>query len=234
GLIKEGEKFVILTDILGDEDHLGDMDFKVAGTTKGISAIQMDIKIAGVSKEIFQQALKQAYEGRLHILGEMAKSIARPRSEYKEGVPRIMTTKIEPDRIGALIGPSGKNIKALQEEFKVTVEVTDDGKVKVLGSDTNKLKEAIATIDMQINGPKMNGDYEGVVVSIKEYGAFVDLAPNVSGLLHVSEICSDRVKSVEEFLDVGDKLTVRVVEIDRYGKIKLSAKAVKALTKKSK
>ncbi|MBF0207535.1 MAG: polyribonucleotide nucleotidyltransferase [Oligoflexia bacterium] len=232
GLIKEGDKFVILTDILGDEDHLGDMDFKVAGTSKGITAIQMDIKISGVTKEIFQQALRQAKEGRLFILGNMSKSIASARADFRPGVPRIRSLNIEPDRIGALIGPSGKNVKALQEEFGVTVEVDDSGLVRVLGVDTEKVKEAVATIELQIAGPRLDAEYEGVVVSVKEYGAFVDLAANVSGLLHVSEITNDRVKSVEDYLDVGDKLRVKVIEVDRYGKIKLSAKAIESLQPK--
>lgn len=233
GLIKEGDKFVILTDILGDEDHLGDMDFKVGGTKDGITAIQMDIKISGVTKEIFQQALKQARDGRLHILNQMSKSISSPRPDYKQGVPRIVMTQIEPDKIGALIGPSGRNIKAIQEEFKVTVEVDDSGTVKVLGPDTKLAKEAVDTINLQINGPKLGTEYEGVVVTIKEYGAFVDLAPNVSGLLHISEIANERAKSVEDYLREGDKVKVKVVEIDRYGKIKLSAKAIAPLQKRN-
>lgn len=234
GLIKEGDDFVILTDILGDEDHLGDMDFKVAGTEKGVTAIQMDIKIGGINRDVFNVAFKQAREGRLHILSEMKHTINKPRVEFKKGVPRIESIKIAPDKIGTLIGPSGKNIKALQEHYSCTVEVTDEGLVKVLGVDTDKIKEACATIDLQINGPKINTDYDGTVVSIKEYGAFVDIAHNVSGLLHVSEIASERVNNVEEYLKEGDIVKVRVLDIDRFGKIKLSAKAVSSLAKKTK
>ncbi|MBF0299739.1 MAG: polyribonucleotide nucleotidyltransferase [Oligoflexia bacterium] len=237
GLIKENDdvnsKFVILTDILGDEDHLGDMDFKVAGTSKGITAIQMDIKVKGITREILHQALNQAHDGRIHILGEMSKTVSSHRKELKDGVPRIGTVKIAPDKIGALIGPSGKNIKGLQEEFKVTVEVDEEGVVKVISADTKAIKEAIEVIDLQINGPELGKDYDAVVVSIKEYGAFVDIASNVSGLLHVSEIANERVNNVEDYLSVGDNVKVKVVEVDRFGKIKLSAKAITAITKKS-
>lgn len=233
GLIKEGKDFVILTDILGDEDHLGDMDFKVAGTKKGITAIQMDIKIAGIGKDIFQQAMEQARKGRLHILGEMAKTLDHAKDDYKDSVPRIDSLKIDPDKIGALIGPSGKNIKAIQENFKITVEVSDDGTVNILGTDKDLIKKAKDSISLQINGPLINSDYDGIVVSIKEYGAFVDIAPNVSGLLHVSEIADERIGDVNDYLTPGQTLKVRVVEVDRFGKIKLSAKAIQKIAKKS-
>lgn len=233
GLIKEGEKYTILSDILGDEDHLGDMDFKVAGTTDGITAIQMDIKITGITDEIFEKAMEQARVGRLHILGEMAKTISTARPNFKDGVPQIKTTKIAVDKIGALIGPGGKNIKAIQEDYKVTLEVEEDGTVKVLGVDTNIIDEVIALIDLQISGPQLNQDYDAVVVTIKEYGAFVDIAKGVSGLVHVSEMADERVKDVNEYLSEGDKVKVRVLEIDKFGKVKLSIKAIKPLEKKA-
>lgn len=233
GLIKEGEDFKILTDILGDEDHLGDMDFKVAGTSKGITAIQMDIKITGITDQIFQDALEQAREGRLHILEEMKKTIDRPRADLKAGVPVMLFTKIAPDKIGALIGPGGKNIKSLQENFAVNIEVAEDGEVKVLGTDQPKIKEVIELIDLQINGPKKDTEYDGIAVSIKEYGAFVDIAPGISGLLHISELTDSRVKDVEEYLKEGDSVKVKVLDVDRFGKIKLSAKAVKPLEKRA-
>ncbi len=175
GLIKEGEDFKILTDILGDEDHLGDMDFKVAGTTEGITAIQMDIKITGITEEIFDKAMTQAKAGRLHILGEMAKTISVNRTKFKQGVPQIKTVEIAKDKIGALIGPGGKNIKAIQEANDVSIEITEEGLVKVLGADVDVLDSVITLIDMQINGPKIGSIYEAKVVTIKEYGAFVDI-----------------------------------------------------------
>lgn len=234
GLIKEGEKYKILSDILGDEDHLGDMDFKIAGTKDGITAIQMDMKIAGISEEIFRLALAQAKEGRLHILGEMAKTLSSHRQTFKAGVPQIKMTKIAPDKIGALIGPGGKNIKATQEEFKVTLEVLEDGTVKVLGVDVANIDKAITHIDLQLNGPKPGTVYKGTVVTIKEYGAFVDIAPGISGLVHVSELSNDRVQDVNEYLSEGDLIDVKVLEVDRFGKIKLSVKAIAPIEKKKK
>tara|TARA_B100001971_G_C18268036_1_gene596527 strand:+ start:102304 stop:104433 length:2130 start_codon:yes stop_codon:yes gene_type:complete len=232
GLIKEGDKYQVLTDILGDEDHLGDMDFKVAGTTDGITAIQMDIKITGITNEIFQKAMAQAKDGRLHILGEMAKTISTPRPEFKEGVPQIKSTHIPKDKIGALIGPGGKNIKAIQEKYEVTIEITEEGQVNTLGVDAKVLDEVNALIDMQINGPKVDSVYEAVVVSIKEYGAFVDIVPGISGLVHVSELAEERVKDVNDYVSEGDKIKVKVLDVDRFGKIKLSAKAVEPVKSK--
>ncbi len=234
GLIKEGDKYQILTDILGDEDHLGDMDFKLAGTAEGITAIQMDMKIAGISEEIFQKALAQAKDARVHILGEMAKTISTHRTGFKAGVPQIKMFKIAPDKIGALIGPGGKNIKALQENFKVTMEVQEDGTVKVLGVDVQKIDEVISLAEMQLNGPKIGAVYKGTVVTIKEYGAFVDIVPGLAGLVHVSEIADERVNDPNEYLTEGQTLDVKVLEVDRFGKIKLSAKAVAPIAKKAK
>ncbi len=234
GLIKEGDKYKILTDILGDEDHLGDMDFKLAGTANGITAIQMDMKIAGISEQIFREALAQAKEARQHILGEMAKTMSTHRPTFKAGVPQIKSFKIAPDKIGALIGPGGKNIKGLQESFKVTMDVAEDGTVKVLGVDVQKIDEVIALADMQINGPKIGAIYKGTVVTIKEYGAFVDIVPGLAGLVHVSEIADERVNDPNEFLTEGQLLDVKVLEVDRFGKIKLSARAVAPVPKKAK
>jgi polyribonucleotide nucleotidyltransferase len=234
GLIKEGEKYKILTDILGDEDHLGDMDFKLAGTRDGITAIQMDMKIAGISEQIFREALAQAKEGRMHILGEMAKTIAAHRAGFKAGVPQIKSFKIAPDKIGALIGPGGKNIKGLQENFKVTIDVAEDGTVKVLGVDVQKIDEVIALAEMQLNGPKIGAVYKGTVVTIKEYGAFVDIVPGLAGLVHVSELADERVNDPNDYITEGDVIQVKVLEVDRFGKIKLSAKAIEPLKRKSK
>ena len=233
GLITDGDRYKILTDILGDEDHLGDMDFKVAGTAEGITAIQMDIKITGLTREIVEKSIQQAKEGRLHILEEMAKTISAKREEFKDGVPRIATTKIPTDKIGALIGPGGKNIKKLQEDFDVMVEITEEGLVKVLGTDTEVLSNCVASIDLQINGPEVGSVYQAKVVTIKEYGAFVDIIPGVSGLVHISELADDRVKDVSEYLSEGDTVGVKVIEVDRMGRLKLSAKAVKPVEKKA-
>lgn len=229
GLIKEGDEFQILTDILGDEDHLGDMDFKVAGTTEGITAIQMDIKITGITNEIFTKAMTQAKAGRLHILQEMAKTISVARPKFKDGVPTIETTNIKPDKIGALIGPGGKNIKAIQEKFDVSIEITEEGLVKVLGNNADNLASVIALIDLQITGPKKDTVYHAKVITIKEYGAFVDIADGVSGLVHVSELSDERVKDVNDYVSEGDMIDVKVLDVDRFGKVKLSAKAVKSV-----
>tara|TARA_R110000868_G_scaffold38661_4_gene135099 strand:+ start:11618 stop:13735 length:2118 start_codon:yes stop_codon:yes gene_type:complete len=233
GLISDGKRFKVLTDILGDEDHLGDMDFKVAGPKDGITAIQMDIKITGLTREIVEAAMTQARDGRLHILGEMEKTISTHRAEFKDNVPRVKTTKIETDKIGMLIGPGGKNIKGLQETFKVTIEIAEDGTVKVLGEDAAAINECLSLIDMQINGPKVGSDYEAKVVTIKEYGAFVDIAQGVSGLVHISELADDRVNNVNDYVSEGDTIKVRVVEVDRMGRLKLSAKAAGKIEKKA-
>jgi polyribonucleotide nucleotidyltransferase len=224
GLIKSGENFKILTDILGDEDHLGDMDFKCAGTTKGITAIQMDIKIAGINENILKQALEQAKKGRMHILSKMSGTINTTSLELKDHAPSIVELKISPDRIGALIGPGGKNIKGIQESYGVIVECKDDGSVKVMGSNQEMVKEAQSQINLTINGPEIGKDYEAKVATLKEYGAFVDIGPGVGGLVHVSEIADERVNDVEQYLKTGDTVTVRVLEVDRFGKIKLSIK----------
>lgn len=234
GLIKEGDKYQILTDILGDEDHLGDMDFKLAGTKDGITAIQMDMKIAGISQQIFKEALDQAKTARTHILGEMGKTITSHRQGFKEGVPQIKSFKIAPDKIGALIGPGGKNIKALQENFQVSMDVAEDGTVKVLGVDVTKIDEVISLAEMQLNGPKIGSVYKGTVVTIKEYGAFVDIVPGLAGLVHVSEIADERVNDVNEYISEGQQVDVKVLEVDRFGKIKLSIKAVAPIAKKAK
>jgi polyribonucleotide nucleotidyltransferase len=233
GLIKEGEQFKILSDILGDEDHLGDMDFKVAGTDAGITAIQMDIKITGITTEIMKNAMAQAKVGRIHILNEMTKAVTSHRTTMKEGVPRMETLKIPKDKIGALIGPGGKNIKGFQEKYDVEIECLEDGTVKLVGTSTAELQELAGVIELQINGPKPGTDFLGTVVTIKEYGAFVDIAPGVSGLLHVSEFSDERVNDPAEYVAEGDQIDVRVTEVDKMGRLKLSAKVVKPLVKKS-
>lgn len=234
GLIKEGEKYQILSDILGDEDHLGDMDFKVAGTSKGITAIQMDIKITGINTEIMSKALDQAKVGRMHILEKMAKALSVPRAQYKDGVPLIKMTKIATDQIGALIGPGGKNIKGIQEEYKVTIEVAEDGTVKVVGVNQVNVEKVLDLINLQMNGPTVGEVYQAKVVTLKEYGAFVDIAQGVSGLVHVSEISNERVQDVNDYVCEGDSVKVKVLEVDKFGKVRLSIKAVAPLDKRKK
>ena len=192
----------------------------------------MDIKITGITNEIFTNAMTQAKAGRLHILQEMAKTISTARPTFKDGVPTIETTKIKPDKIGALIGPGGKNIKAIQEKFSVSIEITEEGLVKVLGTSKEVLDSVINLINLQINGPAKDTVYSAKVVTIKEYGAFVDIAEGVSGLVHVSELADERVKDVNEYVSEGDTKEVKVLDVDRFGKVKLSAKAVKSLTSK--
>ena len=232
GLVTDGKRHKILTDILGDEDHLGDMDFKIAGTEKGINSIQMDIKITGITEDIISAALKQAKKGRLHIIGEMAKTIKETRSEMRDNVPKIETFQIDKDSIGSFIGPGGKNIKGLQERYGVKIECSDDGTIKVFGQDADELKKLVAEVDMQMNGPDVGAEFNGKVVTIKEYGAFVDIAPGVSGLVHISEIANTRVNNVNDYMDEGDMVDVKVLEIDRMGRVKLSIKAVKPLEAK--
>ncbi len=233
GLITDGDNFKILTDILGDEDHLGDMDFKVAGPEAGITAIQMDIKITGLTREIVEKAMKQAREARLHILGEMAKTISTPRPDLKDGAPMIKSFKIKVDDIGALIGPGGKNIKAIQEDFDVNLEVLEDGQVNVLGTNKDEIEACIAHVTLQINGPEVGSIYDAKVVTVKEYGAFVDIAKGVSGLVHISELADERVKEVTDYVSEGDTIKVKVLEYDRMGRLKLSCKAVEPLKPKN-
>ena len=234
GLVTDKKQFKILTDILGDEDHLGDMDFKVAGTEDGISAIQMDIKIEGLTREILEIAMNKAREGRLHILTEMAKTISTNRKEFKDNVPKIQSMSIPEDKIGALIGSGGKNIRSLQESFELTIDIEETGNLKIIGTDSKKITACMELIDLQINGPKIGDDYDAVAVTIKEYGAFVDIAPGVSGLVHISELANERIKDPFEYIAEGDKLKVKVLEVDHLGRLKLSAKAVSPLKRKKK
>ena len=235
GLImdEKTKNYKVLTDILGDEDHLGDMDFKVAGTKDGITAIQMDIKISGITEQIMEEAMKQALDGRLHILDKMADGISAHRSELKDGVPKMESLKIAPDKIGALIGPGGKNIKSLQEKYEVNIEVEEDGQVKIMGVKRETVKDCLEVVALQINGPEKGKDYPAKVVTIKEYGAFVDIADGVSGLVHISELANERVSDVNDYLSIGDDVNVRVLDIDRFGKIKMSIKAVEPLMPKN-
>lgn len=224
GLVKEGDKFVVLSDILGDEDHLGDMDFKVAGTREGVSALQMDIKIEGITKEIMQVALNQAKGARLHILTVMDQAINKPRQEISEFAPRIYTMNINPDKIRDIIGKGGATIRALTEETGTTIEISDDGTVKIAASDANKAKDAMERINYLVADVEIGKIYTGKVTRIVDFGAFVSIIGGKEGLVHVSQIADHRVEKVADYLKVGQEVNVKVLEIDRQGRIRLSMK----------
>lgn len=226
GLIKEGEKVAVLSDILGDEDHLGDMDFKVAGTREGITSLQMDIKIDSISFAVMEQALVQAKDGRLHILAEMEKVISRPRGEISQYAPRIETIKIKPEKVREVIGAGGKVIKAIVEETGVKIDIEDDGTIHIASSDPLKTKRAIEIINGICAEAEVGRVYNGRVVKIMDFGAFVEVMPNTQGLLHISEIAHERIRQVTDVLKEGDLIDVKVMDIDRAGRIKLSRKAI--------
>ena len=224
GLIKEGDEVRVLSDILGDEDHLGDMDFKVAGTTDGITALQMDIKIGRVTRDIMRAALYQAREGRLHILKAMAATLSGPRTDISSHAPRITTLKIRPDKIRDVIGPGGKVIRGIIEETGVKIDVEDDGTVLVASIDGASMQRAIDLIRGITAEAEVGKIYTGTVRKIVDFGAFVEILPGTDGLLHISQIGPGRVKSVSDVLKEGDRVTVKVLEIDKQGKIRLSRK----------
>ena len=226
GLIKEGERVAILSDILGDEDHLGDMDFKVAGTKDGVTGIQMDIKIEGVDGNIMKTALKQAHEGRLHILGEMSKAIETPRNDLNKNAPRITSLKIPQDQIGAVIGPSGKVIKDIIAKTGAKVNIEDDGTCNVASNDSEAAAKAVQMIQNIIAVVEVGKTYTGPVKKITDFGAFIGVLPNQDGLLHISEIAYERVNAVTDVLKEGQMVEVKVLEVDPQGKIRLSRKAL--------
>jgi polyribonucleotide nucleotidyltransferase len=228
GLIKEGDRFAVLSDILGDEDHLGDMDFKVAGTTNGVTALQMDIKIDGITREIMEKALEQAREGRLHILGRMGDAISAHRTEMSSYAPRFITLKINPEKIRDVIGKGGATIRALTEETGTSIDITDDGSVKIASTDQAAGEEARRRIEELTADVEVGRIYTGRVVKIMDFGAFVAILPGRDGLVHISQISNDRVENVSDFLKEGDSVTVKVLEVDKQGRIRLSMKAVEA------
>jgi polyribonucleotide nucleotidyltransferase len=224
GLVKEGDKVGILTDIMGSEDHYGDMDFKVAGTEKGITALQMDIKIAGVSVDIMRQALAQAREARLHVLGKMAETIKATRSVLSEYAPRFVTIRIRPEKIREIIGPGGKVIRGIQEKTGAKIDVEDDGKVTVFSSSSEKAQMAVDIIQDICREAELDRIYLGKVKSIKEFGAFVEIMQGTEGLLHISQIAEARIRAVGDVLTEGDEVLVKAIEIDANGKVRLSRK----------
>lgn len=226
GLIKEADRFAVISDILGDEDHLGDMDFKVAGTAEGVTALQMDIKIEGITEEIMRTALHQAKEGRLHILGIMNQALAAPREDVSNFAPRITTFKIAPDKIREVIGKGGATIRGITEATGVSIDINDDGTIKIAAVDQSAAEEARRIIDGITADVEIGAIYEGKVVKIMDFGAFVAILPNKQGLVHVSQICHERVENVADKLSEGQIVRVKVLEIDRQGRIRLSMKEV--------
>ncbi|TFG85156.1 MAG: polyribonucleotide nucleotidyltransferase [Spirochaetales bacterium] len=222
GLITDGDRFAVLSDILGDEDHLGDMDFKVAGTEEGITGFQMDIKIAGVSMEILKKALEQAKRGRLHILGIMNATIATPAADISKYAPKIVSVKIEVDKIGAIIGPGGKNIKALCEQFGVKINVDDDGSVTIYGSDQQSAYDAKDAVLGIAEDPEVGRIYQGTVKRVMDFGAFVEILPGKEGLVHISRLSRTRVASVSDVVKEGQVIPVKLLEVDKLGRLNLS------------
>jgi polyribonucleotide nucleotidyltransferase len=226
GLMKEGERFAVLSDILGSEDHLGDMDFKVTGTREGITAFQMDIKIGGITFAIMEQALARARDGRMHILGVMEQCLAEPREEISAYAPRISIMQINPDKIREVIGPGGKVIKRITEETGAQIDIEDTGEIRIAAYSMESGKRAEEIIRGIVDDPEVGMVFKGKVRSIVSFGAFVEIVPGKDGLLHISEIDHKRTNRVEDVLQMGDEVEVKVIAVDREGKIKLSRKVL--------
>jgi polyribonucleotide nucleotidyltransferase len=227
GIVKESnDKYILLTDIMGDEDHHGDMDFKVAGTQKGITGIQLDLKIDGINEKIIRETLTQARDARIALLKRMLTSIRRPRPEISPYAPRLQQVKIDPEKIGLLIGPGGKTIRALQESSGATIDIEDDGTVTVSGPNSESVAAAVGTIEAMTEEIKVGRVYMGTVSSVKDFGAFIEIAPGKDGLCHISELSSGFVKNVTDICKPGDKMEVKVIAVDEQNRVKLSRKAV--------
>ena len=226
GLIKEGDRFSVITDILGDEDHLGDMDFKVAGTAKGVTALQMDIKIQGINEEIMETALVQALEARLHILGEMNKVLAVARPTVNENAPSMATMKVDPDKIREVIGKGGSTIRSITEESGASIDIDDDGNIRIYGEDKDSRDKAIELIQRITAEAEVGQLYKGKVARIVDFGAFITILPGKDGLVHISQISSDRVEDISQYLQEGQDVVVKVMDLDARGRIKLSIKEV--------
>jgi polyribonucleotide nucleotidyltransferase len=225
GLVEEGGKVVVLTDILGDEDHYGDMDFKVTGTTEGITALQMDIKVERLTREVMEQALEQAKEGRLHILGCMKETIAQPRNEVSQYAPIITSVKISPEKVRVLIGPGGKVIREISNVSGARIDVDDAGVVTVSSPDKECSDAALKMINEIVQEAEVGKLYEGKVVKIMDFGAFVEIFPGTDGLVHISQLAPERVNKVTDVLNEGDEVLVKVLEVGKDGRIRLSRKA---------
>jgi polyribonucleotide nucleotidyltransferase len=226
GLVKDGNQFAVLTDILGDEDHLGDMDFKVAGTAKGVTALQMDIKIEGINEEIMERALEQALEARLHILGQMNTVLDAPREITSENAPSMSTLKVDQDKIRDIIGKGGATIRQITEESGATVDIDDDGTVKVFGQNAAARDAAIEMIQAITAEADVGAIYTGKVARIVDFGAFVTILPGKDGLVHISQIAEERVENVTDYLSEGQEVQVKVLDVDQRGRIKLSMREV--------
>jgi polyribonucleotide nucleotidyltransferase len=222
GLVKENDNYVILSDILGEEDHLGDMDFKVAGTADGITGFQMDIKIAGVDAQVMSEALQQAKEGRLHILRLMNETIAEPRDSISEFAPKIINLKIDPEKIGAVIGPGGKTIKGITEKTGATINVENDGMVTIYSREKAMAEEAEAAVRAMVEEPEVGRWYMGTVRRIMDFGAFVEFLPGKEGLVHISRLAEEHVRNVHDVVEEGQEVRVKLFEIDRMGRMNLS------------
>jgi len=225
GLVKEGDEFIVLSDILGDEDHLGDMDFKVTGSDKGITAFQMDVKISGVNREILKKALDQARSGRLHILGKMKGAIAEPRAQLSPYAPRVVTIQINPDKIREVIGPGGKVIRAIVAETGAKIDIDDSGRVVVMSPDAEACDKAIQKIRSIAAEPEIGQLYMSRIVRVTDFGAFAEILPNTEGLIHISQLENRRVRKVTDVVNEGDEVLVKVIDIDKDGRIRLSRKA---------
>jgi polyribonucleotide nucleotidyltransferase len=227
GLVTDGEKHAVLTDIQGLEDHLGDMDFKVAGTVNGATALQMDIKITGLARDVMAQALEQARVARLAILDSMSQTMPEPRAELSKWAPRMVSIKIDSDKIGAVIGKGGSTIRSLEEDFEVSVDIQDDGTVYVAGVDAKQTDLAMEKIKFLTKSPELGEVFTGKVVRTTDFGAFVEFTPGVDGMVHISQLSSDRLNRVEDAAIVGDEIMVMITDIDKVtGKIRLSRQAV--------
>ena len=234
GLIKEGDNTVILSDILGLEDHLGDMDFKVTGTQEGITALQMDMKITGITEKVLQEALEQARVGRMHILDRMKEALAAPRAELSLLAPRIFTMQVKRDRIGEVIGPGGKVVRGIVEKTGVKIDIQDDGTILIASTEAESAKQAMEMIGKIIEEVEVGKIYKGKVVKIMDFGAFVEILPGTDGLVHISQLAEHRVSRVQDEVKEGEEITVKVLEVDRQGKIRLSRKeAIRAEVKKA-
>jgi polyribonucleotide nucleotidyltransferase len=225
GLVSDGDKVAVLTDIIGDEDHYGDMDFKVTGTRDGITALQMDIKIDGITREILQKALEQAKDGRLFILDKMNETISKPRSEISEYAPTITTIQIKPEKVRVLIGPGGKTIREITNTSGARIDVDDEGKVNIASADKESVDTAINMIKEILQEAEVGKLYMGKVVKIMDFGAFVEIFPGTDGLVHISQLDRERVNKVTDILNEGDEVLVKVLEVNDDGKIRLSRKA---------
>ena len=225
GLVKDGDQWVLLTDIIGDEDHFGDMDFKIAGTQNGITGIQLDMKTAGISEEIMRATLMQSREARIEILRTMLTTISRPRSEISTHAPRLLRISIDPEKIGLLIGPGGKTIRAIQESTGASIDVDDDGTVTVACDEASGAQAAYAQVEALTASVEVGRIYDGKVISIKDFGAFVEILPGKDGLCHISELSEEYVSNVSDICQVGDRMKVKVIAVDDQDRVKLSHRA---------